>query len=60
MFFVLFPVTIFDYIAEMSQKYAFVDWVAPVEVVDHDGNIANKKRLQPCAYSNPKKRYRAT
>ena len=44
----------------MSQKYAFKDWVAPVDVNDRDGIKAKKKRLVPCKFNDPKKRHRAT
>ena len=44
----------------MSQKYAFKDWVAPVDINDRDGIKAKKKRLVPCKFNDPKKRHRAT
>ena len=43
----------------MSQKYAFKDWVAPLSVIDRDGNVAKKKRLVPCTYNDPNKRHRS-
>ena len=58
-FFVLFPITLFGYIAEMSEKYAFIDWVAPNEGVDCDGNKSRKKKLKPCESTDPNKRRRA-
>ena len=33
-FFKLFPETLFEYIAKMSQKYAYEDWVKPVDCMD--------------------------
>ena len=59
-FFVPFLITLFDCVAEMSEKYAFIDWVAPNEWVDYDGNRARKKKLKPCGSSDPNKRQRAT
>ena len=32
----------------MSQKYAHEDWVVPVDAIDCDGNVRQKKRLKPC------------
>ena len=43
----------------MSEKYAFNDWVAPVEVVDRDGGKAKKKKMKPCQSNDPNKRHRA-
>ena len=33
---ILFPIRLFDYIVKIPGKYAFNNWVAPVEVVDRD------------------------
>ena len=58
-FFSLFPVSLFNYIAEMSQIYAFKDWVAHVTVKDRDGNNSKRTRLRPCKNNDPNKRHRA-
>ena len=58
-FFLLFPISLFDYIARMSQKCAFKDWVTAVDVIDHDGKVGKKTRFQPCHQNDPNKRYRA-
>ena len=42
-FFYLFPIALFDYIARMSHKYAFKDWVETVDVIDRDHKVAPKK-----------------
>ena len=39
-FFALFLTALFNYIAVMSQKYDFQDWVASMEVVDRDSKVA--------------------
>ena len=36
-FFTLFPVTLFNYITEMSQKYAYEDFVLKVNTINWDG-----------------------
>ena len=59
-FLTLFPITLFNCIARMSEKYAFKDWVAPVEAVDRDVIIAKKTKLQPCKSNDPNKRHGST
>ena len=58
-FFKLFPLSLFGYIARMSQIYAHEDWVVPVDVVDRDGNIGKKQRWKPCKRGDEGSRHRA-
>ena len=46
LFFALFPIVLFEYIAKMSQKYGFHDWVAPTEVVDRDGKVSKRGKVE--------------
>ena len=59
-FCLLFPITVFDYTAKMSDKYTFDDWVSPVELVDRDGQRAKKQKLRHYNPNDPNKKYRAT
>ena len=56
----LLPITLFDCIASMSEKYSFKDWVAPVEVIDRDGQKGKKHKLRSCKSNDHNKRHRAT
>ena len=58
-FFKLFPVSLFDYIAKMSQKYAHEDWVVAVDCIDRDGNRGKKKRWKSCKCGDEGSRHRA-
>ena len=42
-FFKLLPMQLIVYISKMLNEYAHEDWVAPVEVVDRDGNIGKNE-----------------
>ena len=59
-FFTLFPVTLFEYIATRSEKYEYQYKVTPREVEHHDGNVSKKKKLLPCAANDPHRRHKNT
>ena len=58
-FFSVFPVTLFSYIAKISQKYAQVDFVIKVDTVDRDGASA-KLIFKECRRTNNGSKHRAT
>ena len=45
-FFKLSPLTLFEYVAKMFQKYAHEDWVVYVDYIDRDGDIGKRGKME--------------
>jgi hypothetical protein len=57
-FFGILPISFFQYVSKMTDKYCYKDWVVEKEQVDSDGNVKKKKMLKPCTADTPGARHR--
>jgi hypothetical protein len=47
-FFGILPLTFFQHVSKMTDKYCYLDWVVEKEQLDSDGNVKKKKVLKQC------------
>ena len=59
-FFFIFPLVLFDYIANQTHKYAFEDWIQPVDPGhDRDGNKKKRPFFKSCKKCDEGAQHRA-
>jgi hypothetical protein len=47
LFFFIYPLTLFKWIADCTKQYAYTDWVVPAPRKDRDGNTTSRPILSP-------------
>jgi hypothetical protein len=55
----ILPLSFFQQVTKMTDKYYYRDWVMEKEQLDRDGNVKKKKILKACTAETPGARHRA-
>ena len=56
-FFGIMPISTFDYVQDMTEKYCYHDYVVEKDQLDCDGNVKKKKMLVGCDADTPGARH---
>ena len=55
----ILPITFFEHVSSMTNKYCYEDWVVPCKQLDSNGYVKRKKMMVSCNQDTPGAQHRA-